>query len=196
MDTDMNMDMPMSSTGPATSIAMPSMSSMGAMSGMASTFSIDTHVTLLFTDWKTSTPAAYIFTIFFLFALGIFNRFLGALKSQLEQRWKYRQEHTGTDNATGHTRHGHERQKSLSVVPGHKRKWSHTMRPGPPPRLDEEEQEFEPLSPAPVDLAPLVDEKSDRGPQGFWRPSSPWSVRRDGIRAVLEFLRALIGYIL
>jgi len=70
------------------------------------------------------------------------------------------------------------------------------MRPGPPPRLDEEEQEFEPLSPAPVDLAPLANEKSDRGPQGFWRPSAPWSVSRDGIRAVLEFVRALIGYIL
>jgi hypothetical protein len=193
---NMDMDMPMSSTRLATSTAMPSMSSMDAKSVMASTFSIDTHVTLLFTDWKTSTPAAYIFTIFFLFALGIFNRFLGALKSQLEQRWKDRQQYTSVENIAGHSRHVHERQKSLSEALGHKRKWSRTLRPAPP-RLDEEEQESEPLSPAPVDLAPHVDEKSGGGgQQRFWTPSTPWSIKRDGIRAILEFVRALIGYIL
>ncbi|KAF2790563.1 hypothetical protein K505DRAFT_250907 [Melanomma pulvis-pyrius CBS 109.77] len=169
---------------------------MGAMSGMASTFSIDTSVTLFFTEWKTSTPAAYVFTIFFLFALGIFNRFLGALKSQLEQRWKERQQYALVEPVASHARHAHERQKGLSSTQGHKRKWSRTLRPAPP-SLDEE-QETEPLSPAPPPESGSHDEEkvTSVGRQGFWRPSAPWSVKRDGIRALLEFIRALVGYIL
>jgi hypothetical protein len=165
------------------------------MGGMASTFSIDTHVTLLFADWKTSTPAAYSFTIFFLFALGIFNRFLGALKSQLEQRWKEHPQSVFVDTPTSNAQHVHK-SKEREAGNGHKRRWSRTLRPVPP-RLDEEEQEFEPLSPAPVDDKPHIQEKatSVRRP-GFWRPSSPLSVKRDGIRAALEFVRALVGYIL
>ena len=30
----------------------------------------------------------------------------------------------------------------------------------------------------------------------FWIANAPWSVKRDGISATLEFTRALIGYIL
>ncbi|OQD81774.1 hypothetical protein PENANT_c025G08626 [Penicillium antarcticum] len=55
--------------------------------GMASTFSTSTTVTLLFTGWKTTTPTQYTLTLLLLLLLAIFNRFLGALKFQLEQAW-------------------------------------------------------------------------------------------------------------
>ncbi|KAI8934957.1 hypothetical protein NX059_008623 [Plenodomus lindquistii] len=71
------------STGSLTSA--PSMYSMSAMS---STFSSSTCVTLWVSDWITTSIATYVLTNFFLFALGILNRFLGALKSQLEMKWK------------------------------------------------------------------------------------------------------------
>ncbi|PVI00913.1 hypothetical protein DM02DRAFT_592098 [Periconia macrospinosa] len=76
MDMTMNMDMDSQSSSATT------------MSGaMTNTFSTTTLVTLWFTDWTTNTPSAYAFTLIFLFALGIFNRFLAALKTQLERRW-------------------------------------------------------------------------------------------------------------
>ncbi|KAF2709013.1 hypothetical protein K504DRAFT_468230 [Pleomassaria siparia CBS 279.74] len=170
---------------------------MSGMSGMASTFSIDTSVTLFFTEWKTSTPAAYVFTIFFLFVIGIFNRFLGALKSQLEQRWKEQQQYNAVYEAsTGHARYKHERQGSLISALAHKRNWSRTVRPTPP-RLDEEEQETNPLSPTPVEYGENAHQLTEpTRKKVFWTASAPWSIRRDGIRALLEFSRALIGYIL
>lgn len=41
----------------------------------------------LFTEWTTTTVAAYIGTIICLFILTILNRFLGALKFQIERAW-------------------------------------------------------------------------------------------------------------
>lgn len=33
-------------------------------------------------------------------------------------------------------------------------------------------------------------------PRKFWIATAPWSIKKDGISAALEFVRALIGYIL
>ncbi|KGO41492.1 Retrieval of early ER protein Rer1 [Penicillium expansum] len=54
---------------------------------MPSVFSASTEITILFTGWTTSTTTQYVFTLSFLFLLAIFNRFLGALKFQLEKSW-------------------------------------------------------------------------------------------------------------
>lgn len=59
---------------------------MGGM-GMSSVFSTNLRVTLFFTEWTTTTVAAYIATIIFLFCLTLFNRFLGALRFQAERAW-------------------------------------------------------------------------------------------------------------
>jgi hypothetical protein len=121
------------------------------------------------------------------------NRFLGALKSQLEGTWN------------------HERKvKSNSVVPasiekpyegsirGHARQWSRALRPQPVRLENPEGRETEPLSPtvAPQDAEEGTVAKAGTRAGQFWVPNAPWSIKRDGVSAMLEFSRALIGYIL
>lgn len=64
--------------------------------------------------------------------------------------------------------------------------------------VDQDGQETEPLSPTPPpDITDEEDAKPQRSSKGrFWVANAPWSVRRDGISAALEFIRALIGYVL
>ena len=160
---------------------------------MSSTFSTGTRVTLWFPGWTTTTTATYVLTIFFLFLLGIFNRFLGALKSQLERRWKAQR---GARDSPTHAA-GVEKLIEHGVR-RHTRQWSRALRPQPA-RLEEQDgQEIEPLRPAPQ---PYQAEEQDVQPEphatrGFWVANAPWSLKPDGIRAVLEFTRALIGYVL
>jgi hypothetical protein len=128
---------------------------------MSSTFSGSTRVTLWFTEWTTTTTTTYVLTLFFLFSLGIVNRFLGALKTQLEVKWNVQ----------------HEAIIALQPQP---------LRPDDP---DEEE-------------TPLggIEEKGIKRtadtPRIIWIPNAPWNFKRDGISAVLEFMRAFIGYVL
>ncbi|KAL6703579.1 hypothetical protein ACN47E_009524 [Coniothyrium glycines] len=164
---------------------------MHAMSGMSSTFSASTRVTLWFADWTTTSTAAYALAIFFLFSLGMCNRFLGALRSQLERKWKdqrevdassrSKQEKMMQDNSSGRR---------------HARQWSLALRTQPVRLQHAEEHESEPLSPA--IQTHRGDETGARKPaqRTFWLPNAPWSVKRDGISALLEFTRALIGYVL
>lgn len=178
----------MSAASPQSSI--PAM----GMSGMASTFSSSTHVTLWFTEWTTTTTATYVLTIFFFFFLGIFNRFLSALKSQLEMKWKGQHETKSTSPSIPNT------EKLGHNVRGHARKWSRAVRQQPFDMDDKERQEIEPLSPA----EPRLIEAEEIGlprhrhvsPKSFWIAQAPWSIRKDGISAALKFVRALIGYVL
>lgn len=192
----MDMSSPTSSGMQAHSTPMPSMSTMDSMSGMSSTFSSSTRVTLWFTDWTTTTTATYVLTIFFLFFLGMFNRFLGALKIQLERKWKAQLE---SNNDTNTVNVG--RNVGGGGLTGHVRRWSRAL--GPQfTRLDHHdrdlEQESEPLSPVPQRVrAGGEDEKQQANkPARPWVAHAPWSIKRDGISAGLEFIRALIGYIL
>ncbi|KAF1955924.1 hypothetical protein CC80DRAFT_414608 [Byssothecium circinans] len=138
-------------------------SSAAPMPGMVNAFSADTRVTLWFTQWVTKTPTAYAFTLIFLFALGMFNRFLSALKSQLERRWD-----KVTDRGHTNTSLHHDAQ-----------------------------EELEPLSPMTRTEHEVAIEKVDkRRRRRFWVPNAPWSAKRDGVRAMFEFTRAVIGYIL
>jgi hypothetical protein len=188
----MNMDMDISTkilaqaTGTTSPTSVASMTSIGAMSGMASTFSVNTRVTLFFTEWTTTTPATYVLTIFFLFFLGMLNRFLGAVKSQLEMKWKAAPPHYHYVRATGVDT------TQAVVLRGHFRKWSQAL--GSPNLAADHPEEIEPLSPAP---GPTDEEKRmPNQDKKFWIPSAPWSIKKDGVRAFLEFIRALIGYIL
>jgi len=147
------------------------------MSGMASTFSINTKVTLLFADWVTKTPAQYAFTLIFLFVLGLFNRFLAAFRSQLERKWNEdsdAERHWSLHNTTARRLH-----TSYSV------------------RQDNATEELEPLSPAPPGVNLDATEKpSPHRRKGFWVAYSAWSGKRDAVRAAFEFIRAIIGYVL
>jgi hypothetical protein len=159
------------------------------MSGMAPTFTTSTRVTLWFTDWTTTTTATYVLTILFLFLLGILNRFLGALKSQLERKWKRQREAQGTPDT----------EKLIGrIIQGHARQWSRALRPQFQKQEELDWEEIEPLSPA-----PNVQHAGEKGVENdlsaslrFWVANAPWNVKRDGISAALEFTRALIGYIL
>jgi hypothetical protein len=136
----------------------------------------------------------YSLAVIVLFSLGMLNRFLGALKSQLEKKW---QDQRKLGNDIVH---------SASVVKesfsnnrrGHTRQWSRAIRPQPV-RLEEPEgQETEPLSPAPLprEAEVGVGAKQTSNSGRFCVASAPWSLKEDGISAVLEFFRALIAYFL
>ncbi|KAF2682264.1 hypothetical protein K458DRAFT_342713 [Lentithecium fluviatile CBS 122367] len=143
------------------------------MSGMASTFSVNIRVTLLFTNWVTETPIQYACALIFLFILGLFNRFLAALRSQLESRW--------TEHADAWGSHNSARPRSGPRLVGH----------------NNATEELEPLSPAPPGVT--VDTAEKAGPhrrKGIWVAYSAWSGRRDTIRAAFEFVRAVAGYVL
>ncbi|KAI4632193.1 uncharacterized protein J4E87_001665 [Alternaria ethzedia] len=171
-----------------------SMSAMD-MSGMASTFSSSTRVTLWFTEWTTTTTATYVLTIFFLFSLGIFNRFLSAFKSQLERKWRMQQQAESTSQFMPNT----EKLVNHSVR-GHARQWSRALRQQPLELDDKDRQEIEPLSPVVPQPTAAEETGITRGSTAsrktFWVAQAPWSAKKDGISAALEFSRALIGYVL
>ncbi|KAH7399145.1 Ctr copper transporter [Phaeosphaeria sp. MPI-PUGE-AT-0046c] len=172
---------------------MDPMHSMNAMAGMSSTFSSSTRVTLWFTTWTTTTPATYFLTIVFLFLLGILNRFLGALKSQLEKKWQAQR------SANSDAPHIGSVEKSYDGgARGHTRQWSRALRQQRV-RLEEVDgQENEPLSPAmqPQHAEEGASTGSPPKTPTFWVANAPWSIKKDGTSASLEFVRALIGYVL
>jgi hypothetical protein len=190
----MNMDM---SSPSSTGMPMQSASSMPSMPGMSSTFSSGTRVTLWFTTWTTTTPLTYFLTMVFLFSLGMLNRFLGAFKSQLEKKWQDQQKlksdvsiPANVEKATNPSNRVHAR--------SHTRQWSRASRPQPV-RLEEPDgQETEPLSPAaqPHHIEDGTGARPVPRPHKFWVANAPWSIKKDGISAALEFVRALVGYIL
>lgn len=167
---------------------------------MSTIFSTQTRITLFFTGWTTASTAAYVATIFFLFLLAFFNRFLGALKFQVERaRWE-----KNVDRNT------------LSLPPSR----SHTrvfvkakLSPRPTYLARDGESEWDPLAPhihreatdgpncgSSEDYLKEQDRVSKSSPLllifGSWKPSGPWQIKMDGLRAMMEFTRAFIGYIL
>lgn len=107
------------------------------------------------------------------------NRFLGALKSQLERKW----------SETREIAHAKEEEHKKQSIRGHARQWSRALR---------QQQETEPLSPTTKPLDAEKGESPGLTPRtrGFWVANAPWDLKRDGISAMLEFVRALIAYIL
>ncbi|KAL6152782.1 hypothetical protein ACJBU6_07961 [Exserohilum turcicum] len=178
----------MPSMGPQAS--MPAMD----MSGMASTFTTSTRVTLWFTKWTTTTTAAYVLTVFFLFFLGIFNRFLGALKSQLERQWQMQRE------VESHLQAKAKAYTSTNEgIRGHARQWSHPFRQAPARYKEPDTEEMEPLSPVQLQYLEASEKSTEQGASAthrLWMARAPWSIKRDGISAGLEFTRALVGYVL
>ncbi|CAG8003335.1 unnamed protein product [Penicillium salamii] len=132
-------------------------------------FSTDTKITIFFPGWTTSSITQYILTLVFLFVLAILNRFLGAFRFQLEQAWSNRESRL---------------RKVEAEVSGNR-----------PPKSKRN----------PLPVYTQVNESDDSvsagredSRRGFyaWKSSGPWGLRKDGTRALLEFGRAFIGYVL
>jgi hypothetical protein len=165
----------------------------GGMS-MSTILSTGTHVTLFFKGWTTTTVASYIATIICLFFLAILNRLLGAVKFQTERAWL---EQARKGNML----------PPLRTVRNSRLLFKAKLSPLPTSIARDDDLECDPLT-SPTD-GELGDEWSTPKEQnswrecesfrrilGDWQPSARWSVKKDGLRAVMEFTRAFIGYIL
>lgn len=190
------MDMTSMDHGMNASHDSTSSDTMAGMS-MSTIFSTSTHITLFFTGWTTTTIAAYIMTIIFLFILALFNRFIGALKHQIESVWSGE----------------HQESKPLPLPPK-TRLARHFFKaktsPLPLSLAREGDYEWDPLTSqshtehmdtSSADMEEKVGRFSlsfslTRKPFQWWKPSKPWNWKVDGVRAIMEFTRAFIGYIL
>jgi hypothetical protein len=165
-----------------------------AMGGMVGTFSASTRVTLFFSDWTTDTPAKYFGTLIFLFVVTFLNRFLGAWRSQLGHKW--------ANDAADARREVEQRRKYKRAVNRAKieRQSSESCHDG---GGSDSSSERAPLSPYPPGLDVETGGKKPSGPPqwmavfgGRWRAGNPWRMNIDVPRALLEGIRALIGYLL
>lgn len=163
---------------------------------MSMVFTASTKITLLFSWWSTTTVTSYIFTLFSLFLLVLFNRFLGILKLRLDLR--------RTDSTydlpdvpklslpSQWTRNRHSKDRISPLPPDVE-----------PNNNDNEIDRYGSFPSAPL-LAP-----TSRLPAGFpegghiaashvktFGPRRRWNWQQDGMGSLLEGLRALIGYAL
>ncbi|KAJ5282790.1 Retrieval of early ER protein Rer1 [Penicillium chrysogenum] len=160
---------------------------------MPAVFSASTEITILFTGWTTSTTTQYIFTLTFIFILAIFNRFLGALKFQVERSWSQNTSPPTLLLAPVNPRQNIRKAK-LSPLPDYMRIHG-----------DEDEEETLPVSNNNETRSTTTRSLKRDGPRKrmsltcmlpSWKASGTWSLRKDGTRALLECVRALIGYFL
>jgi hypothetical protein len=164
---------------------------------MASTFSASTKVTILFTGWTTSTPTRYILTLILLFLLAVLNRFLGALKFQLEQSWTHHNPVPPALKLTAiHSRRDVQKAK-LSPLPIYMRAHGgedETIEETLPVAYDDDERgrSSTPL----LERGTPLRKWSCRVRLPSWEAGGRWSLRKDGVRGLLELARALIGYLL
>jgi hypothetical protein len=195
LSMDTGMDMGSMSHGAAASQSSASPSSGMGMS-MSTIFSTNTRVTLFFTEWTTTTIAGYLATIACLFFLTLLNRFLSALRFQTERAWLAQAQDTGFS--------------SLAPGSSNGRRGVHAKASPVPPYLRrDDDSECDPLN-APNDGEPegswaAAGKEQDTKRRyrlslsrifGAWQPSGLWSFQKDGTRALMEFTRAFIGYIL
>ncbi|KAE8319999.1 Ctr copper transporter [Aspergillus transmontanensis] len=169
---------------------------------MPAIFTTGTKVTLFFSIWTTNSMTTYLLTLGFLFLLAWLNRFLGALKFQLENK-------INSPDASGLP------VPILGQPPAAQRyRKTPKDRVSPLPRYIQvnTNDPFERPSPSPPSPPPLHDDerselvagsaRSSRVPRWFkilfgkWTPSGPWTWQRDGGRSLLEGIRALLGYVL
>ncbi|KAB8208481.1 hypothetical protein BDV34DRAFT_190352 [Aspergillus parasiticus] len=169
---------------------------------MPAIFTTETKVTLFFSIWTTNSMTTYLLTLGFLFLLAWLNRFLGALKFQLENKINSPDTSGLPVPILGQPPAAHRYRK----IP--------KDRVSPLPRYIQvnTNDPFERPSPSPPSPPPLHDDerselvagsaRSSRVPRWFkilfgkWTPSGPWSWQRDGGRSLLEGIRALLGYVL
>ncbi|KAL5693156.1 hypothetical protein V6000_003501 [Aspergillus fumigatus] len=164
---------------------------------MSMVFDTSTEITLFFQGWTTTTAASYSLTLLFLFALAVFNRFLGVLKFQLDVK---------------HTQPTEGRVPKLQQPRARRRHAIPKARLSPQPRYmqvaETDTEDEAPFSSAqflesdaehtrhefPSDL--IQEPQGPLGTRRWWNVYRRWSWRRDGTGSLLEGLRALVGYAL
>ncbi|KAL2823813.1 hypothetical protein BDW59DRAFT_162974 [Aspergillus cavernicola] len=161
---------------------------------MPSTFTSSTTITLFFSAWTTTSTTTYLLTLLLLFALAFLNRFLAALRFQLQ--------HSPLHTTPGVSILAPPRSRRYRTTPKARR--------SPLPlyiQVDKDEEGENPPH-CNEEVSGLVSARPEHHciwvrvknylaamfPK--WTPSGPWSWRGDGGRALLEGMRAFIGYLL
>jgi hypothetical protein len=182
---------------------------------MSNTFDTSTTVTLLFSGWTTRNPLQYFSALAFLFALTLLNRFLGAWRAQLSKVWA---------NQAARARLERSQKARLEKLGRRSSRSNWEKRGGagddelallsPATAVEDGDNDCHHGSstsgskdddPTMVDVEAglLSTSASVPGPawtrflgSGVWHASNPYRWKIDGPRSVLEFVRALIGYVL
>ncbi|KAL2859519.1 Ctr copper transporter [Aspergillus pseudodeflectus] len=189
---------------------------------MSSTFRASTTITLFFSSWTTTSPFTYTATLIFLFLLAFLNRFLTALRFQLESADARSTEYSTSIPILEPPK---SRRRGLGVripkarlspLPVYMRVENDRDKDRDCEEAIDSEEEVRLALHVPSLGENEEEEKSGSGArttripawsriQGFfpsviptwkWKESAPWSPRQDGSRAMLEGVRAFMGYIL
>ncbi|KAL3469569.1 Ctr copper transporter family-domain-containing protein [Aspergillus californicus] len=194
MDMEMDMDMSNTSSHEHNNISHTTPNTNMNMN-MPAIFTSSTKVTLFFKAWTTTSPAAYILTLLLLFALAFLNRFLAALRFQLQS--SHPPETPSIPILAAPRRRRAIPKARLSPLPQYMQlnrdseceSAQSLFRPGGPDEYLDSDRSEKPHAPRRLRrfLTAVI-------PQ--WTPSAPWSLRGDGGRGLLEGVRAFIGYIL
>lgn len=163
---------------------------------MPSVFSASTEITILFTGWTTSTTTQYVFTLTFLFILAIFNRFLGALKFQLEKSWSQNTSSPQTILLAPVNPRRNVQKAKLSPLPDYMRVHGDEDDDEETLPISNNDNETRNASISHLKEDGLRNMTSLKRLLPSWKTSGTWSFRKDGTRALLECARALIGYFL
>ncbi|KAJ5705225.1 hypothetical protein N7536_000914 [Penicillium majusculum] len=163
---------------------------------MPSVFSASTEITILFTGWTTSTTTQYVLTLTFLFVLAIFNRFLGALKFQLEKSWSQNTSSPQTLLLRPVNTRQNIRKAKLSPLPDYMRVHGDEDDDEETLPVSNNHNETRNASISHLKKGGLQNRTSLKRLLLSWKASGTWSFRKDGTRALLECARALIGYFL
>lgn len=167
---------------------------------MSAIFTGGTHIVLFFPGWETSSLASYLIALLLLFALAWFNRFLAALRSQLDVKSRLASRVPGVPLMEPPPR-------------GRKSNLRFKERMSPLPlytelNKDGDDSGTQSLSPASLSRPDGEGDGLIAGPNpsgrswsllslcGLGKVSQPWSWRRKALRALLEGVRALLGYLL
>jgi hypothetical protein len=204
------MDMSNSTTMSATPLAMNVSTGSKGMFGMdiASTFSTNTNLTLFFIGWKTTTPGAYFGTLVFLFILTVFTRFLTAWRRQLDLYWARvtQMEIEKRRDSPKNLKSKHVQQQDESELQTLSQSTTVCSDSGDS-RVTQFSREkdtnasncYDNSSNASVyasSYASVSELGEGSATRKRWQASNPWTLKIDGPRALMEFIRAFIGYIL
>lgn len=163
-------------------------------------FTSGTKVTLFFDGWTTNSTASYVLALASLFCLAVFNRFLGVLKFQIDLKWSepsYQRVQVLELGPAPRSRRHHASKDRVSPLPRHLN-----------PNQRDLDQELGTSSTSPFLGDSSIPEPVENKRSclhrltafvvavGSWCMHLIRSREKDGLCALLEALRALLGYAL
>jgi hypothetical protein len=166
----------------------------GMSMNMPAIFISSTTVTLFFSSWTTTSTLTCVLALSVLFSLAFLNRFLAALRFQLQSRRPIISDIPILRPPLA-GRYGNIPKARLSPLPAYMR----VEGEGEEAATGNGEEEAGLVSEtAPTERTDILSRLrrgiSRRLPS--WMPSAPWNLQGDGAWALLEGFRAFVGYIL